>query len=363
MKLAWVTALMGVAGLLSGCGASSAETTSFGGSPRSSEATSSDGSGGGTSETTPPASPDPGGATQGQSQGGLLTAGTWDDNRNFDVFKKFLGSMEGQTKRGALNFSEAERTAARDKANAPRGPSQEADIALVLDTTGSMGDELSYLQTEFDAIAATLHEKVPQVTPRWSLVLYKDKGDTYLTRSFKFTSDTATFRTQLRAQAAGGGGDIPEAVVDGLGETEKLDWRKDASVAKMAFWVADAPAHPGQELQLTTAIRNVRDMGVHVYPVGASGVSDTAEYQMRAAAQITGGRYLFLTDDSGVGNTHKEPRIPCYQVTKLDRAIVRMVKIEVTGQYSAPEPSEVLRSVGNPKDGRCETQGGPTILY
>ena len=30
------------------------------------------------------------------------------------------------------------------------------------------------------------------------------------------------------------------------------------------------------------------------------------------------GRYLFLTDDSGIGNDHEEPRVPCYRVERLD---------------------------------------------
>jgi hypothetical protein len=30
---------------------------------------------------------------------------------------------------------------------------------------------------------------------------------------------------------------------------------------------------------------------------------------MRAAALVTGGQYLFLTDDSGVGDAHGEPHI------------------------------------------------------
>jgi hypothetical protein len=37
------------------------------------------------------------------------------------------------------------------------------DLALVLDTTGSMGDELAYLKSEIRAIAAAVHERFPQV--------------------------------------------------------------------------------------------------------------------------------------------------------------------------------------------------------
>ena len=38
---------------------------------------------------------------------------------------------------------------------------------------------------------------------------------------------------------------------------------------------------------------------------------------MRAMAAATQSRYLFLTDDSGIGNPHAPPAIDCYRVTKL----------------------------------------------
>ena len=129
-------------------------------------------------------------------------------------------------------FNEQERTAARDKANGPQKAQSEIDVAVVFDTTGSMGDELSYLQTEFDSIAQGVHDKFPAVTPRWGLVLYRDKGDAYVTQKFDFTTDTTAFRANLAKQSAGGGGDIPEAVVQGLETTATLSWRQD-DIAKV----------------------------------------------------------------------------------------------------------------------------------
>ncbi len=63
-------------------------------------------------------------------------------------------------------------------------------------------------------------------------------------------------------------------------------------------------------------MRAARSLDVHIYPVASSGVDELTELTMRSAAQLTGGRYLFLTDDSGVGGAHMEPSIPCYFVTK-----------------------------------------------
>lgn len=78
---------------------------------------------------------------------------------------------------------------------------------------------------------------------------------------------------------------------------------------------------------------------------------------MRSAAQLTGGRYLFLTDDSGVGGLHLEPSIPCYFVTRLDAALLRMIDIELSGVYHEPAPQEILREGGDPQDGACALGG------
>ncbi len=267
-----------------------------------------------------------------------------DDNRNFDFFKPYATNWQTENGADFFMFAKQEMESARDRANAPQSAHGDIDVQLVLDTTGSMGDELSYLQSEFDAIAAQLKTKFPNVTPRWSLVVYRDKGDEYLTRQFDFTTDTNRFRKDLRAQSAGGGGDIPEAVVDGLDAGAKQSWRTQSSVAKIAFWVADAPAHPGQGIQLANVVKNIAAKGIHVYPVAASDTDDTAEYEMRTTAQMTGGRYIFLTNDSGVGNSHAEPHIPCYAV---HAARQRAPPLDRDGANGSPRRAD--RSGGAPQ--------------
>jgi hypothetical protein len=291
---------------------------------------------------------------------GQLTAGVWDDNRNFEFFKPYAIKFQEKNGSDFAMFSDAELTNAR--AQQQSGSHTDLDVQLVLDTTGSMGDELAYLQSEFDQIAAQLKTKFPNVTPRWSLVLYRDKGDEYVTRPFDFTTDTAKFRANLRAQSAAGGGDTPEAVVQGLSTGLKQSWRAPGNVAKVAFWVADAPAHPGVGKVLANVIRDAKNRGVHIYPIASSDTDDAAEYQMRSAAQLTGGRYVFLTNDSGIGNDHAEPHIPCYNVQRLDHAIVRMIEVELTGKYVEADSKQVIRQVGKPdKEGKCKLSSGALV--
>ena len=238
-------------------------------------------------------------------------------------------------------------------------PVRAIDIAVVLDTTGSMGDEMTWLKQELSAIAANLKVLFPSVTQRFALIAYKDTGDTYVTRTFNF-GPLSAFQSSLDAESAGGGGDLPEAVLQALNEVPKLAW-SSGSTARMVFHVADAPHHPGQEAAVVKALTEIRALGVHVYPVGASGVDDLAELVFRTEAQLTGGRYVFITDDSGVGGAHQEPSIPCYRVTKLDKALTRMISMELTGLKIEPAPQDIIRSSGDPTDGRCELASGDSV--
>ncbi len=87
-----------------------------------------------------------------------------------------------------------------------------------------------------------------------------------------------------------------------------------------------------------------------IYPVAASGVAEACELVMRTAALLTGAEYLFLTDDSGVGNPHAEPHIPHYQVQRLDRLMIRMIASELAGKRISAEPDEIIRTVDHRPD-------------
>ena len=74
---------------------------------------------------------------------------------------------------------------------------------------------------------------------------------------------------------------------------------------------------------------------------------------MRQAALVSGGRYMFLTDDSGIGNSHAEPTIACYKVTKLKSLLVRVLVSELSGTRREASSGQLVRQVGNYKNGVC----------
>lgn len=219
------------------------------------------------------------------------------------------------------------------------------DLALVVDTTGSMSDELEYLKVEIDSIAQSIYRMFPQVDQRYALVLYRDAGDEYVVRPLDFTASLAKFRERLAEQSANGGGDEPEAVHLAMEQAVQLDWR-DGNTARVLFHVADAPPHAAHGRRTVAAVNQLRARGVRIYPVASSGVGTHAEFTMRGSAFLTLGQYLFLTDHSGVGNPHAVPHVPQYAVERLDRLMVRMIASELAGRRLMAEEILAIESGG-----------------
>ncbi len=225
------------------------------------------------------------------------------------------------------------------------------DLTLVIDTTGSMGDEMAYLQAELDSIVARLKREAGNIDLRIGIVVYRDEGDDYVVRSTPLSNNIRSVRATLARQEAGGGGDMPEAVDQAMAAAERMQWRPDA--AKAMLLVADAPPHEEAIAPTLAATERLRSRGVQIVPVAASGVEDSAQYVMRTMAALTQGRYIFLTDDSGVGNPHAEPDLACYVVTRLDQLIARVLAGIAEGRRIEPGPGEVIRAVGDYERGRC----------
>ena len=199
----------------------------------------------------------------------------------------------------------------------------DTQVMFILDTTGSMGDEITYLQKDFSAIA----EEVANDNMTFSVNFYRDKGDDYVTRCNPFTTDMQALQKALNAEYADGGGDTPEAVAQILDETmNSTEWRADTN--KIAFLIFDAPPHSGEDdaAMLQNAVAAAAAQGIHLVPVVASNAERETELFGRALSIMTNSNYVFLTDDSGVGDSHLEPIIGDYDVELLHDIIVRNIR-------------------------------------
>ena len=225
------------------------------------------------------------------------------------------------------------------------------DLMLVIDTTGSMGDEIRYLQSELAGIIDSLRARHQGLDIRLGFVFYRDIGDDYVTATVPLSNDIAAGQAALRQRFASGGGDYPEAMEQALIRAAGQQWRGDA--VKTLLLVADAPPHDENFGKAWLATEHLRANRVHVVPVAASGVADKAEYAMRAMAAATQSRYTFLTDDSGIGNPHAPPAIDCYLVTRLDALLRRVIDSQLSGRRIEPDKAEVIREVGQYDAGKC----------
>lgn len=225
------------------------------------------------------------------------------------------------------------------------------DLMLAIDTTGSMSDEIRFLQAELRSIIDALRARHRGLDLRVGFVFYRDIGDNYVTSTWPLSPDVNAAQRELSQHYAGGGGDYPEAMEQALIRAANQQWRPDA--VKTMLLVADAPPHDDKFGTAWRAAEHLRASRVHIVPVAASGVADKAEFAMRAMAAATQSRYTFLTDDSRIGNPHAPPAIDCYLVTRLDTLLRRVIDSQLSGRRIEPADQEVIRSVGQYDKGRC----------
>ncbi len=202
-----------------------------------------------------------------------------------------------------------------------------ADIAFIVDATGSMSDEIRFLKSDLNYIIDHASSE-SNIDLRTAALFYRDVGDNYLTRHDDFTNDVAKTQEFVSRQSANGGGDYPEAVHSALeASLQNLSWDEGAR-ARIAFLILDAPAHYEEDIikSLQNSIRLFAKKGIKLIPVAASGVDKETEFMLRFFDLATGGTYVFLTDDSGIGNSHIKATVGNYQVESLAELMIRLIK-------------------------------------
>lgn len=218
------------------------------------------------------------------------------------------------------------------------------DVLFLLDTTGSMSDELSRIQETIDSIAQRIDAFQPRPNLRFGLVAYRDVGDEYVTRDYDFTPDVAAFRQVLNGFTADGGGDTPEAVDEALhAAVHDLTWSEDA--VRLIFLVADAGPHVYGDQRLPynylTDAQQAVARGIKIYPIAASNTDPQAEYVFRQLAQQTMGRFIFLTYQPGASSgapgetTTLESGEQAFTVERLDDLIVQVMERELARAVGA----------------------------
>ncbi len=123
---------------------------------------------------------------------------------------------------------------------AGQGEGENLDLALCLDTTDSMADDIDDVKQGLLDVMKKYRGRYRNL--RVGVVFYKDYFDEYLTKVFPFSDDYARVERTISGAVARGGRDTPEAVYEALaGALHDLEWRADR---RIIILVGDAPPHP-----------------------------------------------------------------------------------------------------------------------
>ena len=221
------------------------------------------------------------------------------------------------------------------------------DILFILDTTGSMGEEIQRLKTTIEIINLNLTSLSTQPRVRFGLVLYKDLEDEYVTRVIPLTGSLDSFQAALNEVEASGGGDTPEDLQSALQDAlKRIDWNRKG--IRLSFIITDAPPHLdyGQEYTYVQAAGEAREKGIKIFSVGTGGLDLMGEYILRQISQYTSAKYIFLTygetgeSEGGIPGSVSHHTGANYQTDKLEAIIIRLAKEELS--HVTDQPLEVL---------------------
>ena len=202
------------------------------------------------------------------------------------------------------------------------------ELAFVVDATGSMSDELEFLKSDLQDVLDSVSETNINLNLFTAAVFYRDEGDEYVVKHSGFTAETATTINYIGAQRADAGGDYPEAVHTALNTAlNELQWSQQART-RIAFLLLDAPPHYTTAVvnDIQASVQLAAEKGIKIIPITASGIDKETEFLMRLMAMATNGSYVFITNDSGVGNEHIQASVGEYQVELLNKLMVRLIK-------------------------------------
>lgn len=209
------------------------------------------------------------------------------------------------------------------------------DIMFVVDTTASMDDELNFLKMEIAKVVETISTN-NHCNIRVSILLYKDNNEIYKTMYSDFTNNIDEQIEFLSNKIAYGGGDYEEAVSDAMELAASQNWGSENSTNILVHF-ADAPSHDEDIEKWYNSTLKLNEKGVRMISVASSGINKKTEYLMRSMTLLTNGTYVYLTNDSRIGDEHMDATVNFpFTVEYLDECLIRLIDGYHTGEFSEP---------------------------
>lgn len=118
-----------------------------------------------------------------------------------------------------------------------------ADVVICIDCTASMTPCIDGVKEHVQKLVEGFQAS-EQIKLDWRVRLleYRDLNINEPIQEYPFTSDIETFRGQVAALTATGGGDEPESTLDAIFRALKSEWRKPCNKCIVVF--TDASCHP-----------------------------------------------------------------------------------------------------------------------
>jgi len=251
--------------------------------------------------------------------------------------------------------SESSRPQAQDGANPPTTANDKPlDVVFLQDTTGSQGP---YIQSARKAIRDICDKisasgDLPKDLIRFGLIAFRDhppQDNTYVTKSFGFTSDVETMQKNLSSLIASGGGDGPEAQTAALAEALNLEWAENA--VKMVILITDSPPHgigesgdgftesPDQNDPLDIA-RQMAERGITLFVIacepGLSRYQNAVDFYT-ALVEITSGRMFPLLMADKLGDYIIGTAVETIETEKLIGEFEQVIVNDVYGKDTSIE--------------------------
>jgi hypothetical protein len=224
--------------------------------------------------------------------------------------------------------------------NAPCATPGTVEIAVMVDATGSMSDEIDFLKIELENVLRNTFAQYPDLDLHAGSVFYRDKTDEYIVRHIDFQTDLVKVLNFIKLQRASGGGDVPEAVDIALQSAlDSLHWSANAR-SRILFVVTDAPPHDESKEKIFQLIQKAAAKGIRIVPVICTGADRSTEFIMRSMALATNGTYVFLTDDDGSASLHTKITTSFFNAEFLNSLLERIIRQMVIAD-KCPEQKEV----------------------
>ena len=227
----------------------------------------------------------------------------------------------------------------------PPAAAADLDLVFLIDTTGSMSNEIREAKSRVHDIAAALRAKRPGELVRMGVVAYRDQGDDYVTRISPLAhAEEKTFRF-LSDLSADGGGDGPEDVLAGLAAAlEKMEWREGTGADRLIFLIGDAPPHLDYEdgPRPEALIELARRKRIVVNTIGCRSLPASGREFFQTFAYATEGRYQHIgsarADEPSLGEALLQAANPA-QTAELERGE------PIRARFERSRPSSVTREL------------------